>query len=61
MFFSNTGSTALREAEEEIGLDRRHIEVIGALPVYNTVTGYTVTPVVALVEPGFTLALTTIQ
>ena len=48
-------ATALRETEEEIGLDRRHIEVIGALPVYNTVTGYTVTPVVALVEPDFTL------
>lgn len=48
-------ATALRETEEEIGLDRRHIEVIGALPVYNTVTGYVVTPVVALVEPDFML------
>jgi 8-oxo-dGTP pyrophosphatase MutT (NUDIX family) len=48
-------ATALRETEEEVGLDRRHIEVIGALPTYSTVTGFVVTPVVALVEPGFTL------
>jgi 8-oxo-dGTP pyrophosphatase MutT (NUDIX family) len=50
-------ATALRETEEEVGLDRRHIEVIGALPSYATVTGFVVTPVVALVEPGFTLTL----
>ena len=48
-------ATALRETEEEVGLDRRHIEVIGALPTYSTVTGFVVTPVVGLVEPGFTL------
>jgi len=50
-------ATALRETEEEVGLDRGHIEVIGELPTYATVTGYVVTPVVALVQPGFTLAL----
>jgi 8-oxo-dGTP pyrophosphatase MutT (NUDIX family) len=48
-------ATALRETEEEVGLERRHVEVIGALPHYTTVTGYLVTPVVALVEPTFTL------
>ncbi|RTL34504.1 MAG: CoA pyrophosphatase [Burkholderiales bacterium] len=48
-------ATALRETEEEIGLDRRFIEVIGQLPVYSTVTAFQVTPVVGLVEPGFTL------
>lgn len=47
--------TALREAEEEIGLDRTHVEVIGSLPDYYTGTGYRVTPVVALVTPSFTL------
>ena len=50
-------ATALRETEEEVGLDRSHIEIIGMLPVYYTVTSYAVTPVVALVEPGFTLTL----
>jgi 8-oxo-dGTP pyrophosphatase MutT (NUDIX family) len=46
-------ATALREAEEEVGLARRHVEVIGALPVYRTVTNFDVTPVVALVNPTF--------
>ena len=49
--------TALREAQEEVGLAAAHVDVIGALPVYTTVTGFVVTPVVALVRPGFTLAL----
>lgn len=47
--------TALRETEEEVGLDRRHIEVLGTLPDYLTGTGYHVTPVVALVHPPFSL------
>lgn len=47
--------TALRETEEEIGLDRSHVEVIGTLPDYATITGYLVTPVVALVHPPFEL------
>lgn len=49
--------TALREAEEEVGLAPDFVDVIGALPVYTTVTGFHVTPVVALVRPGFTLAI----
>ncbi|MES2976805.1 MAG: CoA pyrophosphatase [Pseudomonadota bacterium] len=47
--------TALREAEEEIGLPPRHVEVLGTLPIYVTGTAFIVTPVVALVRPGFTL------
>lgn len=47
--------TALRETEEEIGLARAHVDVLGTLPVYYTGTGYAVTPVVALVHPPFVL------
>lgn len=47
--------TALRETEEEIGLSRRHIEVVGYLPDYFTGTGFRVTPVVAWVRPPFSL------
>jgi 8-oxo-dGTP pyrophosphatase MutT (NUDIX family) len=49
--------TALRESAEEIGLTQAHVDIIGSLPTYLTVTGYSVTPVVGLVQPGFTLAL----
>jgi 8-oxo-dGTP pyrophosphatase MutT (NUDIX family) len=48
-------ATALREAEEEIGLHARHIEVLGNLPTYTTGTGFIVTPVVALIEPPFSV------
>ena len=47
--------TALREAQEEIGLDRQHVDVIGMLPQYRTATGYDVTPVIALIQPPFSL------
>lgn len=47
--------TALREAQEEIGLTRNHVEVIGMLPEYCTSTGYQVTPVVCLMNPSTAL------
>jgi 8-oxo-dGTP pyrophosphatase MutT (NUDIX family) len=47
--------TALRECEEEIGLDRAHVDVIGTMPDYYTGTGYRVTPVVGLIAPPFEL------
>jgi 8-oxo-dGTP pyrophosphatase MutT (NUDIX family) len=47
--------TALREAQEEVGLESRHVEVLGCLPHYTTGSGFVVTPVVALLEPGFEL------
>jgi 8-oxo-dGTP pyrophosphatase MutT (NUDIX family) len=50
-------ATALRETEEEIGLSRDHIEPIGRLDRYVTRTGFTVTPIVALVHPPFTLTI----
>ena len=46
---------AMREAEEEIGLDRRFVEPIGRLPIYMTTTGFRITPVLAVVRPGYTL------
>ncbi|WP_153131289.1 CoA pyrophosphatase [Dechloromonas hortensis] len=49
--------TALRETEEEIGLSRERIDVLGFLPEYRTGTGFRVTPVVALVRPPFELAI----
>lgn len=53
--------TALRETEEEIGLARSHIEIIGELPNYVTGTGYRVAPVVGLVRPGFSLEIDTFE
>jgi 8-oxo-dGTP pyrophosphatase MutT (NUDIX family) len=50
-------ATALREAEEEIGLDPARVEPLGYLDAYRTGTGFRIFPVVALVEPGFTLSL----
>lgn len=47
---------ALREAEEEVGLAREFVQVLGTLPIYTTGTAFIITPVVALVQPGFTLA-----
>ena len=43
--------TALREAQEEIGLPASRVEVLGQLPEYNTRTGFRVTPVVGLIQP----------
>ena len=43
-------ATALREAEEEIGLDPAQVEIIGRLPEYVTATSYRVTPVIGLIE-----------
>jgi 8-oxo-dGTP pyrophosphatase MutT (NUDIX family) len=48
-------ATALREANEETGLDPAFVEPVGFLDGYLTVTSYHVTPVVALVKPGFVL------
>ena len=47
--------TALRETEEEIGLDRSRIEIIGRLGDYVTKSGFKIAPFVGLVEPPFEL------
>jgi 8-oxo-dGTP pyrophosphatase MutT (NUDIX family) len=49
--------TALREAHEEVGLPRERVQVLGPLNTYSTVSSYVVTPIVALVQPPFDLAL----
>jgi 8-oxo-dGTP pyrophosphatase MutT (NUDIX family) len=48
---------ALRETEEEIGLSREHVEVVGFLDDHLILSGYRITPVVAFVRPGFELRL----
>ena len=48
-------ATALREAEEETGLERSKVEILGRLPEYDIMTGFRVTPVVGWVEPPFNL------
>lgn len=49
--------TALREAQEEVGVDPAQVEVFGCLPEYLTSTGFRVTPVVGLVTPPLNLRL----
>ena len=49
-------AAALREADEEVGLQADFIEVLGTLPIYTTGSAFIVTPVVALVRPGFVLS-----
>ena len=44
-------AAALREANEEIGLQADNVEVVATLPEHETVTGFSVTPVLALVKP----------
>jgi len=50
-------ASALREAEEEIGLDRAQVEPLGYLDLYMTTLGYRIVPVIARVKPGFSLKL----
>lgn len=49
-------AAALRETEEEVGLSHTHVDVVGQIDEYQTGTGFSITPVVGLVRPGFTVA-----
>ena len=50
-------AAALREAREEIGLEEAWVSVVGFLPDHVVISGFRVTPVVAMVRPGFKLLL----
>ncbi len=54
---ASTKDTALREAEEEIGLPRSQVDILGMLPDYYIATGFRVTPVVGLIEAPFPVTL----
>lgn len=50
---ADVAAAALREASEEIGLPEDHSVILGQMPTHETVTGFMVTPVVAMVERPF--------
>ena len=47
-------AAALREAREEVGLDPAQVRILGTLPPHRTVTGFAVTPVIAVIDGPFT-------
>lgn len=50
---SSLEQTALRETEEEVGIDPQLIELVGRISQYKTRTGFEITPVVGIIQPGF--------
>ena len=54
-------AAALRETREEIGIDARYIEPLGFMPDQVVLTGFRITPVVALFRPDFTLQIDTAE
>ena len=52
---ADVASAALREAQEEIGLDPARVRVFGYLPDHLVISGFRVTPVLSLVTPPFSL------
>ncbi|MFC3527973.1 NUDIX hydrolase [Paracoccus mangrovi] len=51
---ANEAAAALREAREEVGLNPAQVEVLGTMPPHRTVTGFAMTPVLALIHGPFT-------
>jgi len=49
------GQAALRESWEEVGLDRKFVRLVGVADSYVTGTGFSITPVVGFIRPGFEL------
>jgi 8-oxo-dGTP pyrophosphatase MutT (NUDIX family) len=58
---ADAAATALREAQEEVGLEAQFVQVLGQLPTYVTGSAFIITPVVALVHPGFTLVANPVE
>ncbi len=58
---TDAAHTALREAQEEIGLEPGLVDVIGQMPTYTTGSQFIITPVVALVSPQHRLTLNTFE
>jgi 8-oxo-dGTP pyrophosphatase MutT (NUDIX family) len=54
---ASPAAAALREAEEEVGLSRRFVDPIGYLDIHMTPFGHRIAPVLARVQPGFSLRL----
>lgn len=52
----NAAAAAIRECEEETGIDPGHINVVGQLPDYMSGSGFRIVPVLSVVAPGFRLA-----
>jgi 8-oxo-dGTP pyrophosphatase MutT (NUDIX family) len=50
-------ATALRETEEEVGLPRDKVSVLGQLDTYVTGTGFEITPIVGIIESDYTLTI----
>lgn len=54
---ANLLATALRESQEEIGLNGQKISIVGCLPKYRTISGYEVLPYIGFVDPQLDLQL----
>jgi 8-oxo-dGTP pyrophosphatase MutT (NUDIX family) len=50
-------ATALREAQEEIGLAHEHVDIVGGLPDHEMPSGFRISPVIGWIEPPFELTL----
>jgi 8-oxo-dGTP pyrophosphatase MutT (NUDIX family) len=58
---ADVASAALREAQEEIGLDPARVRIFGYLPDHLVISGFRVTPVLSLVTPPFSLEINTAE
>jgi 8-oxo-dGTP pyrophosphatase MutT (NUDIX family) len=54
-------ATALREAHEEVGIEASYVEPLGFLADHVVMTGFRITPIVALLRPGYTLRIDTAE